>query len=236
MKFNDTTDGTGAFQEIDDICNSDINSYPAKSKTRRINAAVDRFFTLAFQSDGRWNWEDPNRDTAPIETLNLVANTQSYNLDDFTSEVINVLRFEILDSATGTPQLLKKLDRSKVEGALTNYQTTAGIPKEYDLVGEYIYLYPKPSYNSTGGLRIYTQRNKSEFVYTDTTKVLPVPSLFTQYICRLASLPYLIETGKASKNDIQAQIAEDEVAIRNHFATRERGVRKNLSPNMENSR
>lgn len=219
MDFNDTSTGTGAFQEIDDICNSDINSYPAKAKTRRINSAIDRFFTLAFQADGRWSWDDPNWDTVPVQSINLVSGTQSYNLDDFTSEIINILRIEAKDSS-GNNILLRRLDRKNVVGALTAYATTAGTPAEYDLVGEYIYLYPKPSYNSTNGLTIYLERNKSAFLYTDTTKDLPVPSIFVSYICRLASLPHLIETQKAQKNDVAAQIQEDEVAIIDYFSSR----------------
>lgn len=222
MQINDSSTGTGCFQEIDDICNSDINSYPAKAKTRRVNAACDRFFTLAFQADGRWSWDDPNWDTAPIQSINLVANTQSYNLDDFTSEIINILRIEAKDSS-GNNILLRRLDRKNM-GALTAYAVTAGTPAEYDLVGEYIYLYPKPSYSSTNGLTIYLERNKSEFLYTDTTKVLPVPSIFVQYICRHASLPHLIETQKAQKNDIAAQIQIDEEAIIDYFSSRNKSV------------
>jgi len=222
MQFNDTSTGTGAVQEVYDICQADTNSYPLKSVTRRVNVALDRFFTLAFQADGRWAYDDPNYDTVPIQSINLVSGTQSYNIGDFTSEVINLLRIEAKDSS-GNNILLRRLDRSKLQStALTNYQTTAGIPNEYDLAGEFIYLYPKPSYNSTNGLTIYLERNKSEFLYTDTTKVLPVPSIFVQYICRYASLPYLIEFQKGQKNDIAAQIATDEVAILDYFGHREK--------------
>ena len=221
MDFNETSTGTGAVQEIYDICQADTNSYPLKSVTRRVNAALDRFFTLAFQADGRWNWDDPNYDTVPIQSINLVANTQSYNLDDFTSEIINILRVEMLDSSSNNVKL-RRLDRSKLGHiALTDYKTTASTPDEYDLVGEFIYLYPKPSYSATNGLTIYLDRNKSAFLYTDTTKDLPVPSIFVQYICRLASLPYLVEFQKGQKNDIANQIAADEVAIIDYFGHRE---------------
>ena len=235
MQFNETSTGTGACQEIDDICNSDSNSYPVKSKTRRVNAALDRFFTLAFQADGRWSWDDPNYDTAPIQSINLVSGTQSYNLDDFTSEIINIVRIEAKDSS-GNNILLRRLDRKNVVGALTDYATTAGTPYEYDLVGEYIYLYPKPSYSSTNGLTIYIERNKSEFLYTDTTKVLPVPSIFTQYICRMASLPHLIETQKAQKNDVAVQIQQDEEAILDYFSSRNKSVNTVLQTTHRNPR
>lgn len=235
MDFNDTSTGTGACQEIDDICNSDVNSYPLKSKARRVNHAIDRFYNLGFQADGRFSWDDPSRDTVPIETINLVSGTQSYNIGSFTSEVSKILRVEILDSS-GSSLLLSRLKREDITVGLPSYQSTAGTPAEYDLAGEYIYLYPKPSYNSTNGLRFYLQRNKTAIVYTDTTKDLPVPSLWTAYICRLAALPYLIEFQKAQKNDVSALIEQDEAKIKEYFATREESVARGMRANTENLR
>ncbi len=228
MVYNDTATKTGIVQEINDICNSDNNSYPLESKTRRVNAALDRFFTLAFQSDGRWNFDDLNQTSAPLQSISLVSGTQAYALDTFTSEIINALRWEVLD-ANGDATQLTRLDRSKVTGALTEYQSGGGTPKEYDLIGKYIYLYPAPNYSISNGLSVYFERNKSAFVSTDTTKSPGIPSLFHEYICRYASLPYLIEFQKGQKNDIASQIAEDERAIQNHFNSREKGVRKNMS-------
>lgn len=234
MQFN-PGDGTGVVDEINDICQSDNSNYPLLSKARRVNAALDRFFTLAFAADGRWTWDDSNYDTAPIQSINLVSGTQSYNLDDFTSEIINVLRVEALNSAS-SKLLLSRLDRTNVTGALTDYQSTSGTPSEYDLVGEFIYLYPKPNYNSTNGLTLYIERNKSAFVSTDTTKVLGIPSIFNQYICNLASLPYLIEFQKAQKNDIAVKIASDEEQIKSYFFAREKGVAKRMMPGAEDNR
>lgn len=235
MQFNDITNGTGACQEIDDICNSDSNSYPIKSKTRRVNQALDRFYTLAFEADGRWPYDDKNYGTVPIQTIALVTNTQSYDIGTFTSEVLDVLRVEMLDAA-GNALQLSRLKRENVTGALTAYQATAGTPREYDLVGQYIYLYPKPNYNSATGLKFYIQRNKSPFVYGDTTKVLPVPSLFEAYICRLAALPYLVEYQKAQKNDISKLIASDEEKIASYFVMREESVARGMRPSGDNNK
>ncbi len=238
MTFNDVSTGTGVCQEIDDICQSDTNSYPLKSKARRVNAALDRFFTLAFQADGKWSYDDPNWNTVPIQSINLVSGTQSYDLSTFVSEILNICRIEAKDS-TGNNYLLRRLDRGKLDAsgiALTNYSTTASTPYEYDLVGKYTYLYPKPNYNSTNGLTIYLERNKSALLYTDTTKVLPVPSLFVQYIARYASLPYLIEFQKAQKNDIAAQIQLDEDAIIDYFNSREKNVPQTIQTIHRNPR
>lgn len=233
MLFN-PSDGTGVCDEINDICNTDNNSFPLTSKARRVNLALDRFFTLAFQADGRWTFDDVTRSNVPIESIDIVANQQSYNLNGFTSEIINVVRFESVDS-NGNKVLLRRLKREDVEGALTAHQTptatqpTPSNPMEYDLIGNFIYLYPKPNFSATNGLTVYMERNKLEMVSTYTTTPLGVPSIFNEYICRYASLPHLIETQRPSKNDIAGQIQQDEAAILNYFANREKGIKRQMT-------
>ena len=237
MVFNDTTTKTGIVQEINDICQSDDNSYPIESKTRRVNSAMDRFFTLAFQADGRWTLDDLNQSTVPIETQALVASQQTYDIDDFTSEIINVLGFTVLDNLGIEHQLTRLIRENALP--LSEYKKTAGLPEEYDLIGKKIYLYPKPaSANVTtiAGLKIYLNRPATKFLYTDTTKVPGIPSIFHMYICRLASLPYLIEFQKPQKNDIASLINQDEKEIEQYFLNREKGVRRNMTPNIEQTK
>ncbi len=234
MQFNPGSNG-GIVDEINDICNSDNNSYPLTSKARRVNEGLDRFFTLAFQADGRWTYDDTNQTTAPLQSINLVANTQAYAIDTFTSEILNILRAEMKD-ANGLSHVLKRLDESTLETSLTEYQSTAGTPTEYRLFGKYIYLYPKPSYNSTNGLSLYFERNKVAFTSASTTTSPGIPSLFHKYLCNYAALPYLIEMQKAQKNDIAALIANDEEKISDYFFSREKGVRKHISPSQESNK
>lgn len=236
MVFSNSTTKEGLIQEVDRICKTDDTTYTLKDKTARINIGMDRFFTLAFQADGRWNFDDLNQTTAPLESINLVSGTEKYALDTFTSEIINVLRVEALDS-NGDGIVLERLDRDRIQyESLPEFNSTAGTPRWYDLSGKYIYLYPKPSYNSTNGLSLYFERNKSAFVSTDTTKVPGIPSIFHSYIARYASLPYLIENYLPSKNDIAGQIQIDEAAILNHFSHREKGIAQKIGTRARSSR
>lgn len=234
MQYN-PGDGSGIVDEINDICNSDNNNYPLESKARRVNAAVDRFYTLAFQSDGRFPYDDVNHGTQPIESVNLVNGTQAYSLSAFTSEIFNILRVEILDSA-GDSHVLSRLDRSKVTTGLSEYKSTDGIPEEYDLIGNKIYLYPAPNYSSTNGLTLYFERHATRIDAYDTTTTIGVPLMFEPYICRLAALPYLIEMQKAQKNDVAVQVQQDERAIQEHFNSREKGVHKTFSAYIEDTK
>lgn len=224
MQYNSGNDDS-ICDEINDICQSDNNSYPIKTKTRRVNDALDRFFTLAFQADGRWSFDDANQTSAPIEAIDITVNVQRYDLDSFASELHKVLRWELLDN-NGNNYLLKRLDRSKVEGALTEYKSVASIPDEYDLVGNYIDLYSAPNFSSTGGLKAYFNRPASKFVYTDTTKEPGIPSMFHMYLARKAALPYLVEFQKGQRGDVASQIQSDERDILDYFSNRERIPRR----------
>lgn len=221
MQYNDQIDKTGIVQEVDDICQSDANSYPIEAKTRRAVSAMHRYFTLAWQAarqeDGR-TFDDVNQGTDPIETLDLVNGQQDYDITDFTSEILRVLRVElVLDNDHSV--VLKRLDKSKVQGALTEYKNTAtGSPDEYDIVGTTIKLYSPTNYDKTAGLRFYFNRPATTFLSTDTTKEPGIPSIHHMYIARMISLPYLVEFQKAQKNDIAALIKQDEMDIIDYYS------------------
>lgn len=238
IQFNSHSDLQDVVSEINTVCNSDNNSYPLKAKARRVNAALDRFFTLAFQAGGMWSYDDPSNDTLPIQTINVTSGTSDYNWGTFTSEIINILRIELANTSTADVfTVLKRLERGNYPiTALDEIYSSTGIPEYYDLVGEYIRLYPTPNYAATAGLRVYLERNRVAFASTDTTKTLPVPSIFSHYICNLAALPYLIEQDKPQVNSIAALVQRDEAAIINYFSNREKGVKRQATMNIGNFR
>lgn len=246
MQYNSHATNQDCVSEVLQICNATTNSYSLANITRRFNGALDRFFTLAFQSDGRWSFDDMNQSTAPIETINLVSGTEKYALDTFTSEIINVLRVEMLDS-TGQGVTLHPLDVDLIEyRSLPQYNSVAGTSRWYNKLGKYIYLYPKPNYNSTNGLTLYFERNKVAMASTDTTKVPGIPSLFHMYLCRVAALPYLMEKGSENLNAVMKQIGSanssdplyggDELAIVNYFSHRDKDIKTQLQTLRRSSR
>jgi len=222
-------------QEINRICNASDSTYSLKAKTARLNMALDRFFTLAFRADGRWSFDDLNQTSAPIQSINLVADQSRYELDDFTSEIINVLRVEIKDS-NGNGILLKPFSLNEIPIDYDEYAEASSIPRGYLKIGKFIDLKPAPSYNYTNGLTIYFERNKVAFASTDTTADPGIPSIFHGYLARHASLPFLIEKGKPQASAIKQLIMEDEAAITEHFAHRDKDVSMRIMPKIRRKR
>lgn len=188
MDFNDTTLKQGLVQDCDWWVNSDVTSYPLADKVRSANMGINEVVGLILGADGRWQFDDTNYTDLPIGTTNLVLNQQDYGID---VSMVDITRVECKDvngnwqylvpfdqkdltPPLGTPTPIGTLTANATLGgnnySLTEFMNTAGTPIYYDKIANSIFLYPKPSYNSTGGLKVYFQRKASYFVVADTTK------------------------------------------------------------------
>lgn len=236
MKFSDSTTEDAVIQEINRICGATDNTYSLKAKTARVNAALDRYYTLAFEADARWAYDDLNQTSPPLESVNLVSGTQKYAIDAFTSEILNVLRVEALDSS-GNKILLNPLQDNQIgDQAFTAFMSTNGTPTWYRKFAKWIYLYPAPNYSSANGLSLYFERPATRMASTDTTKVPGAASIHHPYLCRYASLPFLIEKKLPQAQSVAQQIQIDEEAITNYFSRRDKDAPTKLMMTVHSSR
>lgn len=228
MEFYDSTNKDGLLTDVMAWCfgsssNDDLTAYPLADKTRNINAWYDRVVGLIMQADNNWQWDDANQTDLPVATTALVANQQDYGLN--AAVQYKILKVEILDSS-GDGHPLDPIDYDDKKGiAMTEYKETAGTPKEYDLVANSIYLYPKPDYAKALGLRIYFQRGASYFVSTDTTKVPGFAEPFHRILSYGASLDWLSinHSGSPRIPLLEKRIKELEAAIIDFYSTRHKG-------------
>ena len=236
MQYNSHATSQDCVSEILKICGTTVAGYPLVDITRRFNGALDDYFSWAFEADARWTFDDLNQTSPPLQSINLVSGTQSYALDTFTSEILNVLRVEALDN-TGNKILLKPFEDSQIgDQALTNFMSSNSTPEYYRKFGKFIYLYPAPNYNSTNGLSLYFERPASRMASTDTTKVPGVPSTHHMALCRMAALPFLIEKNLPQTPSVGTQVAQDKEIIAVHFSRRDKDVPSKISPMYRNPR
>lgn len=196
MKFYDIITEDGLVDEIDRICGSNNNNYSLKAKAARINAALDRYFSLAFESDGRWNFDDINQSSPPIDYQNIVSGTNRYKIGTFTENIINLIRLEILNSAGKgshlTPEFLDNLNlvssidaSGRIGGVSADtfqelyINAAGGTPTHYIKYGNFIYLRPKPNYSYTNGLLAYFERSASKFTFASFTVTVASPGVFS---------------------------------------------------------
>jgi hypothetical protein len=164
------------------LTNTDSTTYSDANLTADANTVYDEIISLILASDNRWQFDDKNFTTQPIATTNLNANQQDYEFDTTFLEVRKVL---IKDAAGNWSIPLRPFDMDDSPTAwasLQNEATNTGTPFRYDVLASSLFLDPKPNYNSTGGLKVFFQRNGDSFDVADTTKTPGFASLFHKVI------------------------------------------------------
>jgi len=197
MKLSNKLTQDGIFEEIDRICGSTSSTYSSEAKTARVNSALDRYLQIAFKADNRWNFDDINETSPPIDTQNLVSGTNRYKLSDFTEKIHNLIRLEVLTSAGKgrylIPEMISDLrdpENYHYESGRVGYinnntfqdlylDPQSGTPTHYIKYGDFIYLRPSPNYNETDGLKAYFNRPASKFNFTRVTFTDANPAVFT---------------------------------------------------------
>ena len=237
MQFNSEATNQDCVSEILKICEATTAQYPLVDITRRFNLALDRYFELAFKADGNATFDDINQTGAPTAAVNLVSGTSYYKLGDFSPKILDLFQLEILGSANERIKLTH--DTVYLDDNSFNYNynsSVTGTPTHYTIKGDFIYLKPTPNYNKTNGLIAHFDRPASYIASTDTTKVPGVPVIHHGYLCRQASVPYLIEKRLPHLNNILGQIFRDEREIMSYFSHRNQDDRKRLIPNQQDTR
>lgn len=248
MDFNNTTDNNGIVQDIDFLVNSTRATYPLTRIATDANRAMDEVVTIILGADGRWQFDDTNYTDLPIGTTNLVTDQQDYSFDP---EQIDITRVECkdpngnwiylvpMDQSDLTPPSNNPLPTSGLTAtgalggnnfSLTDFMKQSGTPIYYDKIANSIFLYPKPSYNSTGGLKVYFQRKPSYFVSTDTAKQ---PG-FAKHLHKIISLKcaYIYGLSKLlAPNKLQSlavEIQKYEQKIKEFYSSRKKDEKSRL--------
>lgn len=239
MEFSDTSTFQGIVQDIDYLLfgsSTATSPYAIADKIRNINRHLDETVSLIFQSDSRWKWDDDNQSDQPIGTINLINDQAEYEIAGET--YLKIQRVEVKD-VNGNFKLLIPIDEKDITNqALTEFRKTAGLPRFYDKMGEYIWLYPKPSSASvttTAGLKIYYQRLPSYFTASDTTKSPGFVALYHRILSIGAALDYAIANDMATKVRILTPMLETmRTGLKNYYSNRAGDVKVSMKMKKEN--
>jgi hypothetical protein len=253
MVYNSHATNLDCVSEILRICGTTVAGYPLNDITRRFNSSLDEYFSLAFQSDGRWSFDDINETSPPIDTQDIVNGTNRYKFGTFTETVINLIKLEILDGDGNGHSLIKEdwenlgqTREGNESGVITgvNQDTfqelyldpASGRPTHYIKYGDFVYLRPSPNYSETAGLKAFFNRPASYMAATDTTKIPGVPVLHHTALCRMTALPYLIENQLPHATIIAQLVQQDKLMIEEHFAQRTKDMKSKMIPTFLNNK
>jgi len=206
--------------------------------TADINLALDFVYATIFDCGGKWQFDDSNHTDYPIITTNLVANQRDYSFvsDEAGNLILDIYKVMIKDP-NGVYVEITPVDQQSDEDMASFYNglNTTGTPTRYDKTANGIFLDVIPSYNSTGGLKIFINREGSYFLTSDTTKKAGFAGLYHEYLALRPSYQYAYRNNLSNIQAIQNEMLIMEDKIKKHYGKRERDVKRRLIANVEDN-
>ena len=228
--------------EARSLVDASATSYPAINLTdpllRRINTAYEEIIGKYIALDKNWKFDDSNFTDLPIGSATLVNSQQDYSID---TTLLTIERVEVKDSS-GIWHKLSLVDEKNISGSLAEYQKTDGMPTEYAVRGNSIFLYPAPATASvtlTSGLKVYFQRGASTFTAAEVVTGTKTPGFAAPYhiiLAYKAALPYAAIYKQSRVPFIMAEIQRLEKEMFNLASNKMNDKLSRLTPAYENCR
>jgi hypothetical protein len=237
MQYNDTTTKLGLIQrcefltEIGDAGISGNTTLKAQF-TSLLNTYYDRAVLVILRSQDAWDFDDKNNTDFPILTTNLVASQQDYQLP---APAIEIKRAEITYDGINWYKLIPfdVNESSEALSTATIAQNFATTTPYYDLQYGSLFLYPIPSSSVTGGLKLYTTRNVTQFTASDTTKEPGIDRLFHDYLAIGASYDWCKVKGKKQANSLAADLLKLEAEMKVYYGKKDKDRQYVLKSNYQ---
>lgn len=222
------------------LTGTDSNSYTNAQLLITVNASYERITgkILAETAGGRWKYGDINYTALPTYTMNLVSGTAFYQIDSLTGPLI-ILGVEVADQ-NGTYHLITPitLDDIHAQGiAQSNYQSTNGLPLEYEKREHGLVLYPTPASASvtlTNGLRIFFLRGASVVTDMTVTTTVGIPSPWHDLLAYESAHTFAIAKGLSNVNFLKAEMDRKEKELMSFISRRNQDERPIMSMELEN--
>lgn len=218
----------------------DTTSLPVEDFVRSANVYNRKVGYLAWKNASGWEFDDSNYSTLPIATTTLVDEQQDYSIP---SNALDIERVEVMDNS-GDYVLLNRMNKSEIrDEALSEYYKTSGLPKYYDVVGNSLMLYPKPSASNVtlvAGLKVYLQRDISALTEGSYRNILTEPGFhinFHPYIAYGVAIDYGIAKNYTTEkmNSLRVALKEYSADIENYYAQRDRDYPTKFRPTVRSS-
>lgn len=246
IQFNDTATKKGLVQVYERELDFD-NGYVANNTARLqeytadANISFDRFLSLAFSADGRWNFDDTNHTTDyPEIEADLVSGQRDYTfLTDEQGNVILDIYRVLVKNTDGTYIDVDPVDKQSERERTTEFvdgKTYSGVPTRYDKTANGIIFDITPNYNwrigteGEKGVKVLINREASYFVSGDTTKKPGVPGLFHEYFALHPAMKYAMRKQHANTQSIISRVEQMERDIIKHFSRRAKDERSIMTP------
>jgi hypothetical protein len=230
MVFSESTNKTGMYERFQDLTATNSTSYSAYKYARDANNALLDYQMLALHSNGGWQFDDTNQSAAGIKSINVVSGTNNYNVlvDDETNanQILEIERVECaIDASLSNYNVLTPYNEMDSSSSITQDATQSGVPNSYYIRGGTIFLYPKPNFNATAGLKVWISRTTTYFAGTDTTKVAGIPHTHQKYLVLKPAYEYCAVSLPQRAGGIFTLLQLTEKEIKEYYSIRKKDER-----------
>ena len=195
MEFSNSVNKQGLVDDVNFLCGTNTTTYPLADMVRNVNQHYHDVTRLIWESSDSWQYDDSNKTDLPRILTTLVNGQQDYSVP---STAQRIHRIEVKDAA-GNWVRLTQLDYKDVGVALPEYMETNGLPVQYDLNGNSIYLYPSPATSyvtMASGMAVYVDRDVTLFTTASTTATPGFASQFHRILSLGAALDFEKDPGQ----------------------------------------
>jgi len=195
MEFSNTANSQGIIQDVDFLCGTNSTSYPTNDKVRNINQAYHDVTRLIWESSDTWQYDDSNATDLPVVLTTMTSGTSQYAIP---STAQKIERVEIKDVNSNLVKL-QPIDYKDIAIAESEFYKNSGLPVYYDLIGNFINLYPAPSttyVTTSSGMAVYVDRNVTLFTSASTTACPGFAPQFHRILSLQASLDFEQDVNK----------------------------------------
>lgn len=242
IAFSESTNYTGICELIDDLVGTNTTSYSLAKKARDVNTALDKVWSIIFNSGGggTWQFDDITHTKYPIITTNLVSGQRDYSFttDEQSNYILDIYKVMVKNSSTGIYVELDPVDQQgeSANSTMNDGQNLTGIPTQYDKTANGIFLDLIPSYSATNGLKIWINREPLYFTSSDTTKKAGFAGIFHEYLALRPAYNYAQRHGLDNADKLKREMLEMELAIEKYYGNRIRDEKRILTPFSEDNK
>lgn len=231
MQFNPTDKSISLYADCLSklgILDTDTTTLPIARFTRSANNWERKVKQWIAQNTGEWEYDDLNYTDLPIATADMVDGQADYTLPD---EIDFIERLEVMDDQ-GYYHKLEQIDQSEITTAMSEIDSTDGLPRYYDVIGNSLILYPTPDTNSVtlvSGLKIYYTRGTSTFSVSDTTKEAGFNEDFHEIISIGAAIDFAMVYDTSKLEGLNAQLAILKDALEKSYGGRNKDSKPKIT-------
>lgn len=231
MQFNPSTEYNSIVKNIRDLTDASVSNLTLAQIARSANNYLNRAYNVMLENSDNKNWDDPNFDTLPQGTYDIVENERQITVykDEDGKDILKIRRVILkLENEDNKWQELYPMDLRSDNYVLDD--ETTGIPQKYDWIGDTLMFDIIPNYSKTDGIKVFYERAGEYFTESDTVKEPGLPEHFHDYIVYGVSYDYSMKRGLQRANEIKERLDKLEKELREFATNQSVETNKHLRP------